>query len=66
MILEYFLELGYKTIHIAGIDFYQGKFVYLNTKNDKMTDLSFRVMKGNHLGLGAYDIQCHSLEFDIN
>lgn len=66
-ILKYFLEQGYKTIYITGIDFYQGEYNYLNVKNAKMTNLHTRIMKGNHLGLGAYD-KCatHTLESDTD
>ncbi len=68
LMLKYFLESGYQTIHIAGIDFYQGKCVYLDIKNSKIIKLYSRFMKHNRLGLGAYDVRVrsHTLEFDIN
>jgi hypothetical protein len=69
VMFKYFLESGYQTIHIAGIDFYQGKYVYLNTKNAKIIKLYSRFMKRNRLGLGlgAYDVRNpHTLEYDIN
>lgn len=68
VMLKYFLESGYQTIHIAGIDFYQGKYAYSNKKNAKIIKLFSRFMKRNRfaLGLGAYDLPHHTLEYDIN
>lgn len=68
IMLKYFLESGYQTIHIAGMDFYQDEYQYLNTKNAKIIKLSSRFMKRNRLDLGlrAYDITAHTLEYDIS
>ncbi len=68
IMLKFFLESGYQTIHIAGIDFYQGEYQYLNTKNDKIINLYSRFMKRNRLALNltAYDVVTHTLAYDIN
>ena len=63
-ILKFFLESGYQTIHITGIDFYQGKYAYLDTKNTTITKLCGKTIKDN---MRAYDLHSlHNLEYDIN
>ena len=72
--LKYFLESGYQTIHIAGIDFYQGEYVYLNTKNAKIAKLCSKSIINNNAynAYNAYNTNTykvyssHSLEYDIN
>lgn len=64
IMLKYFLQSGYQTIHIAGIDFYQGKYEYLNTKNAKITKLCGRAIKNNRKTYSSHST--HTLEYDIN
>jgi hypothetical protein len=64
VMLKYFLKSGYQTIHIVGIDFYQGGYQYLNTKNAEITKLCSKAIKRK---MRVYTLHsAHNLACDIN
>jgi hypothetical protein len=65
ILLQYVLKLGYKTIHIAGMDFYQGEHQYLNTKNAKISELCNKAIR-NNIKTYLDGQSAHTLEYDIN